>query len=71
MLKNQSRNNCEKGKERTRKEKDRQEKEEEEEEEEMLAVRGSIYERWKRQGRWVGWAGLTWFCSVLHKRGGR
>jgi hypothetical protein len=67
MLKNQSRNNCEKGKERTRKEKDRQEKEEEE----MLAVRGSIYERWKRQGRWVGWAGLTWFCSVLHKRGGR
>jgi hypothetical protein len=50
MLRNQSRNNCEKRKERTRKEKDIQE----EEEEKVLAVRGSTHERWKRQGRWVG-----------------
>jgi hypothetical protein len=39
MLRNQSRNNCEKRKERTRKDKDIQG--EEEEEEENLAVRGS------------------------------
>jgi hypothetical protein len=58
MLRNQSRNNCEK-----RKEKDRQEEEEEGEGEKMLAVRRSTHERWKRQGRWVGlgWDGLTWF----------
>jgi hypothetical protein len=58
MLRNQSRNNCKKRKERTRKEKDIQE-----EEEKMLAVRRSTHERWKGQGRWVGlgWARLTWF----------
>jgi hypothetical protein len=47
MLRNQSRNNCEKRKERTRKEKDIQEAEEGK----KLAVRGSTHERWNRQGR--------------------
>jgi hypothetical protein len=61
MLRNQSRNSCEKRKESTRKEKDIQK-----EEEKKLAVRGSTHERWKRQA--LGQARLTWF---FHKRGGR
>ena len=60
MLRNQSRNNCGKRKERTRKEKDiQEEEEEEEEEEEMHAVRGSTWVVEKAGA--LGWAGLTWF----------